>query len=226
MRRLLITRIAIAFCVFAGAEQGFAQQVPDAPAPAQNADKPGAAKKPPVPADQAAPKKHSTADDNPFPEDISKHAAEDPANSAPATATGEKPATGDAPHGSNAPVPSSSSQDKLQGIDLLGDTTTKSEQEIQAHVLDPKQATEDERIGELYLKNENPQGAYARFKEATQLNPGDPRAVFDLAEAARKLNRNDEALENYKAYLDALPDGPKAKASRKALNELASAAKR
>jgi tetratricopeptide (TPR) repeat protein len=220
MRRLLITGIAMAFCVFAVAEEGFAQQAPDAPAPSQNADKPGAAKKPPAPADQAAPKKHSTADDNPFPEDISKHAAEDPANSAPANATG------DASHGSDSSVPSSSSQDKLQGIDLLGDTTTKSEQEIQSHVLDTKQATEDERIGELYLKNENPQGAYARFKEATLLNPGDPRAVFDLAEAARKLNRNDEALENYKAYLDALPDGPKAKASRKALNELASAAKR
>jgi Flp pilus assembly protein TadD len=123
-------------------------------------------------------------------------------------------------------VPSSSSQDKLRGIDLLGDNTTKSEQEILAHVVDPKQATEDERIGELYLTNGNALGAYARFKEATQLNPGDPRAVFDLAEAARKLNHADEALENYKAYLDAFPNGPKSKAARKALNELASAARR
>jgi hypothetical protein len=34
------------------------------------------------------------------------------------------------------------------------------------------------------------------------------------------MNRTKEAADNYQVYLDAFPDGPKAKAARKALSEL------
>jgi hypothetical protein len=40
-----------------------------------------------------------------------------------------------------------------------------------------------------------------------------------LAEAARGLKLSAEAADNYRIYLDAFPDGPKAKAARKALAE-------
>ncbi len=55
--------------------------------------------------------------------------------------------------------------------------------------------------------------------------PATLTAVFGLAEAARKLKHEQEAADNYIIYLDANPDGPKAKAARKALSELNTAKK-
>ena len=49
--------------------------------------------------------------------------------------------------------------------------------------------------------------------------------MFYLAEAAQKLNMAKEAEQNYQLYLAAVPDGPSAKAARKALGELSSSSK-
>ena len=63
-------------------------------------------------------------------------------------------------------------------------------------------------------------GAYERFKEACTVNPGNVEAVFYLAEAARKTAHLDESAQNYRLYLQVQPDGAKAKAARKALDQL------
>ena len=84
-------------------------------------------------------------------------------------------------------------------------------------VHNPKLAAEDDRIGGFYLTQGDYKGAYARYKEATQVNPGDADAVFGLAEAARGLKQTAEARDNYELYLAAVPDGSKAKAAHKAL---------
>ncbi|HEX3436866.1 MAG TPA: tetratricopeptide repeat protein [Pseudacidobacterium sp.] len=152
--------------------------------------------------------KKSTADDNPFPEDVSAKAAskakeEEKSNSAPAAASGE-----------------SSSSDKPEGLDLEGDRDSRISNGAGGVVHDPQLAAHDVHIGEFYLNREDYQGAYVRFKEAIQADPENSDAVFYLAESARRLNHKDEAAQNYQLYLAALPDGPKAKDARKALHDL------
>jgi tetratricopeptide (TPR) repeat protein len=188
------------------------KNVPDAPAPAAQPT-PTAQQTPAPPTDPSPPPKHSTAQDNPFPEDISKKAA---AEAAP-----------DAPAANGAPAGDSSSRTGADNLDdLLGTkekdnrTQLKLTEPDTGQPYDPKLAETDDRIGDFYLKNGDYAGAYARYKEASAANPGDPRAVFGLAESARKMNRTKEAADNYQVYLEAFPDGPKAKAARKALSEL------
>jgi tetratricopeptide (TPR) repeat protein len=154
--------------------------------------------------------KKSTADDNPFPEDISEKAAADAkardaeaAKPAPAAATGE-----------------SSSRDKLDNLDLEGDRDSRIADGAGGIVRDPRLAAEDVHVGQFYLNREDYKGAYARFKEATQADPENAEAVYYLAEAARRMNHRDEAVQSYQLYLAALPDGPKAKEAKKALRDL------
>jgi Tfp pilus assembly protein PilF len=72
----------------------------------------------------------------------------------------------------------------------------------------------------FYLKTGDFKGAYDRFSEASRIDPSNADAVFGLAESARHLNLRDEAIRNYRLYLSALPDGPRAKAARKGLRDL------
>lgn len=173
---------------------------------------------PPIqPSQNAAPQqKKSTADDNPFPEDVSKKAADEAkardaeaAKPAPAAAAGE-----------------SSSRDKLGDLDLEGDRSNRLDNGAGGIIHDPKLAADDVHVGQFYLNREDYKGAYTRFKEATQADPENPEAVFYLAQAAQKMNHKDEAAQNYQLYLAAMPNGPKAKDARKALKELTASAKR
>ena len=108
----------------------------------------------------------------------------------------------------------SSSQSGLKGLDI-----PESNRDARA-VQDPNLGKKDTQVGLFYLKTGDYKGAYERFTEATQLDPGNADAVFGLAESARHLDRRDEAIRNYQLYLSALPDGPRAKAVRKALKDL------
>jgi tetratricopeptide (TPR) repeat protein len=196
---------------------------PDAPTPAPTPK--DTTKTPP---DAAAPKKTdkkpSTADDNPFPEDISKKAAAEAKADAANTSNPDAPAPrtpSDEPKGSSS----------LDGMDKLGlDDPARKQLKVESpdgspDVYDPKRASEDVRVGKFYLQTGDPKGAYARFKDATDHDHEDVEAVFWLAEAARKMNHSQEALQNYQLYLEANPDGPNSKAARKAMNELASSTK-
>ena len=164
--------------------------------------------------DAAQKPKKSTADDNPFPEDISKQ-AEDEAKAREAAAAKPAPA---------ATAGESSSREKLDDMDLEGDRNTKVDS-AGGLVHDPRLAADDVHVGQFYLNREDYKGAYARFKEATQADPENADAVYYLAEAARRMNHKDEAIQNYQLYLAALPDGPKAKEARKALKDLSASAK-
>ena len=171
-----------------------------------NAPTPGSS---PAPA-QAKP---SSADDNPFPEAESKAAEKDANASEKAASSGPVPDTPD--------EAASSSRTRMKGIDLLGDHDARTSDGAGGTVNDPQLAKEDIRIGQLYMGDGNYPGAYARFKEATVVGPGNSDAVFFLAEAARKTAHLDEAAANYKLYLDAQPKGKRAKDARHALTELA-----
>ncbi len=174
---------------------------------------------PPAPAATSpAQAKPAPADDNAFPEEQSK-AAQKAADAGDKSASDGPADAGSPPE--NTDVPESSSRSRIKGIDVLGDRDSHSDNGAGGFVNDPKLAQDDIRIGQLYMGRGNYPGAYERFKEATEVNPGNADAVFYRAEAARKTARLDEAATNYKTYLDADPKGKRAKDARKALQELA-----
>ena len=181
--------------------------------PAQNQNQPDK---------NSPPAKRTTADDNPFPEEESKKAAAaagNPAPDAPApkpsSDTGKSPGSGDR---NNAP-PASTDSSSRTGLRSLDDDSPESRISDGAggYIYSPKLAAQDTKVGGFYLDTGDYKGAYARFKEATKVDPGNADAVFGLAEAARALKMNNEAADNYRIYLDAVPSGSKAKAARKAL---------
>lgn len=86
--------------------------------------------------------------------------------------------------------------------------------------LDKTRVPDDLKVGRYYLKTGNAQGAYLRFKDATDIDAEDPESRFYLGEAAAKLNKNDEAIAAYRDYLKLDPDGDHDKAARKALAAL------
>lgn len=208
--------------------------IPDAPAPAADAvpevktgdpETMGPAASPPAPGG----KKHSTADNNPFPEEFSKAAAKDGGDTAPLDPSESDSPSSDAksavpdPTPGSAPATESSSQQGLDKLDLYGDKDKKHRKNADPDAglpFDPNLAAQDNKIGELYLKNGNAPGAYSRFKEAAQYDAGNADAVFGLAEAAQQMNLVDEAAQAYQTYLFAFPDGSKARLAKKALAEL------
>ena len=62
--------------------------------------------------------------------------------------------------------------------------------------------------------------AYLRAKDALATVPEDPLAHFAIAVSAQKLKKTDEAIIEFKLYLKLDPDGEKAKAAQRALDEL------
>ncbi|MBB6143896.1 tetratricopeptide (TPR) repeat protein [Silvibacterium bohemicum] len=173
-------------------------------------------------------KKPSTAEENPFPEDISRKAAEGGDPSAPNAPSAPSPSSPSSP-GDKPPASSdkpaapgddaSSSRSKFQGLGDVADGDRTSDG-AGGYVLNPKLAADDVKIGGFYLDRRDYKGAYVRYKEATLVNPESADAVFGLAEAARGLDHKDEAIQNYRIYLDAFPDAKKAKEARKALASL------
>ncbi|HUA96712.1 MAG TPA: tetratricopeptide repeat protein, partial [Terracidiphilus sp.] len=176
-------------------------------------------------------KRHSTAQDNPFPEAISRKAAAEAGDStadAPAPSTAPVPNSGKPPAAkdSKSPAPDySSSRTGLQNIDS-DDPEARISDGAGGYIHDPKLAAQDIKVGQFYFVNQDYKGAYSRFKEATKVDPANADAVFGLAEAARALKLTSEAADNYRIYLDAFPDGSKAKSARKALAQLGEAPKK
>lgn len=155
--------------------------------------------------DSAQQKKESPQQDNPFPEAASQKAAE-AANAA------KKPS-------------GSSSQVDMKRFDAPAGSEARISNGEGGYIHDPQLGATDVRVGGFYLQTRDYKGAYDRYKEATRVAPENGEAVFGLAEAARGLDRKQEAVTNYTVYLQAFPDGKKAKDAQKALKVLSSAKK-
>ena len=84
-----------------------------------------------------------------------------------------------------------------------------------------KREADDLEISHYYATTGNFQASYMRAQDAVKTIPDDPMAHFALAESARRLNKKDEAVSEYKLYLKMDPEGEKAKDARRALIELA-----
>jgi hypothetical protein len=184
------------------------QDAPPPDAPAAPDSTPSSAPK------TATPAKGSTAADNPFPEDISKQAAAE-AKAAATPATPARPTGSSSSEGLGRPGMDDGNRKQLKLESPDGSTD----------IYDPKRADEDLRVGKFYLKTGDAKGAYQRFKDATEYDHENAEAVYWLAESARRLNLSQEAAQNYTVYLAAVPDGPNAKAAKKALSELPSGTK-
>lgn len=167
-------------------------------------------------ADAPTPQKpKSAAEENPFPEDVSKSAAAAKDSSASgessSSASSSSNPDGDSPPEGN--LPKDSGRHKLR---------KPSDSDIESGSLAGEgRAKEDVRVGRFYLGTGDYKGAYNRFAEATRLDPANVDAIYGLAASAAGLHRTDEALANYKLYLQIAPDGSDAKSARKALRELA-----
>jgi tetratricopeptide (TPR) repeat protein len=166
-------------------------------------------------ADQQPPHKpNNAAQDNPFPEDVSKGAADAAAKSS------------DASGGSSSSSSSSATDDTDPNADLPRETGRRrlrkpNDNDIQSGSLAGEgRAQEDVRVGRYYLGTGNYKGAYARFSDASRMDPASVDAIYGLAAAAAGLHHTDEALTNYKLYLEIAPDGNDAKSARKALRAL------
>jgi Tfp pilus assembly protein PilF len=70
------------------------------------------------------------------------------------------------------------------------------------------------------MNDENFQGAYLRAQDAVRVQPDYSATHFALAVIAQKMKKKDEAIAEFQTYLKLDPDGDKAKAARKALDEL------
>jgi tetratricopeptide (TPR) repeat protein len=188
------------------------------PAAQQQGNQPGD-----TPAVPDAQKPGDAAKDNPFPEDVSKGAAAAAASkdndagawsSSSSSSSSSSNASGDtdANVDPNADLPRDSGRRKLK---------KPSEKDIQSGSLAGQgEALDDIRVGRFYLGTKDYKGAYGRFSEATRMDPVNVDAIYGLAAAAAGLHHTDEALTNYKLYLQIAPDGNDAKSARKAIQAL------
>jgi tetratricopeptide (TPR) repeat protein len=167
---------------------------------------------------------NAAAQENPFPEDVSKGAAAavakdngngNDANGSSSGASsssnpGGDPASGDTDP--NADLPRESGRRRLR---------KPSDKDIQSGSLAGEgKAQDDIRVGRFYLGDGNYEGAYGRFSEANRMDPTNLDAIYGLAASAAGLHHTDEALTNYKLYLEIAPDGNDAKSARKAIRAL------
>jgi tetratricopeptide (TPR) repeat protein len=153
------------------------------------------------------------AKDNPFPEDVSKGAAAAAAKDNNAGSSSSSSSSSNSNPGGDtdpdADVPRDSGRRKLK---------KPSDKDIESGSLAGQgEAQDDVRVGRYYLSTGAYKGAYERFAEASRMDPTNVDAIYGLAAAAAGLHRTDEALTNYKLYLQIAPDGEKAKSARKAI---------
>ena len=88
------------------------------------------------------------------------------------------------------------------------------------HPWDPHKAAKDVEVGDFYFKRKNYSAAESRYREALLYKDNDAIATFRLAVCLDKLDRPDEALQEYENYLKILPFGPEAPIATKAITRL------
>ena len=88
------------------------------------------------------------------------------------------------------------------------------------HAWDPHHAAKDIEVGDFYFKRKNYVAAESRYREALYYKDNDAVATYRLAVCLEKLQRPDEAREQYENYLKILPHGPQEDDVKKALDRL------
>jgi tetratricopeptide (TPR) repeat protein len=220
-RPLLELVAFVLLAVGAGAQQ----TVPDAPQPQQPAQKKQPAKAPDPP---PAPPPPAAKDDNAFPEDQSKAAADAAGqNKQPAgddNAFPEAQSKAAAAAAQQKPVPSTKGdnpfpEDESKAAAKAAGNEVAPVPAVPMH--DPARSKKDDEVGKFYLAKGDYKGALLRYQDATATDPTNVDAIFGLAETQHNLKQNADALKNYELYLKIVPNGPKAKQALKGLKEIA-----
>lgn len=82
-------------------------------------------------------------------------------------------------------------------------------------------ANKDIEVGSFYMRKGDEGAAIARFQEAVQLRPKDPKARLLLAEAYEKNGDKTHAAQTYRDYLAAFPKAADADKIEKKIEKLA-----
>lgn len=85
---------------------------------------------------------------------------------------------------------------------------------------DPHKAAKDVEVGDFYFKRRNFAAAESRYREALYYKDNDAVATYRLAVCLEKMDRLDEAREEFESYLSILPHGPQAEDAKKAIERL------
>jgi tetratricopeptide (TPR) repeat protein len=88
------------------------------------------------------------------------------------------------------------------------------------HPWDPHRAAKDIEVGDFYFKKKNYRAAESRYREALFYKDNDAMATFHLGVCLEKMDRTEEAREEYENYLKILPHGPQVEEARKAIDRL------
>lgn len=88
------------------------------------------------------------------------------------------------------------------------------------HPWDPHKAAKDVEVGDFYFKRQNYRAAESRYREALYYKDNDADATFHLAVCLEKMDRPEEAIEEYESYLKILPHGRDAQKASKAIARL------
>lgn len=90
------------------------------------------------------------------------------------------------------------------------------------HPWDPHKAAKNIEVGDFYFKRKNYRAAEDRYREALYYKNNDALATYRLAICLEKMERPDEAREQFQNYLKILPRGPQAEDAQKAIDRLKS----
>lgn len=88
------------------------------------------------------------------------------------------------------------------------------------HPWNPHKAAKDIEVGDFYFKRKNYAAAESRYREALYYKDNDAMATFRLAICLEKLERPDDAVQEYESYLRILPYGPEAGNAKKAIERI------
>jgi Tfp pilus assembly protein PilF len=181
---------------------------------------------PTPPARQPSQKPQDKYERPPFPGDVQKPQANEPSPKPGDTRYERPPFPGDAP-GTNptggGATGESSSKDSQ--IDTTGhadkeEPAAPAEDESVLTPWDPHKAAKDVEVGQYYLKLKNYRAALERFNHALTYKANDAEAIFGLAITQEKLDLLSLAEQNYRKYLEILPNGPKSKDAQDGLKRV------
>jgi Flp pilus assembly protein TadD len=91
------------------------------------------------------------------------------------------------------------------------------------HPWDPHRAAKDVEVGDFYFKRKNYRAAEDRYREALYYKDNDAEATYRLAVCLEKMERPQEARQEFQRYLEILPHGPEAENAKKAIERLSEA---
>lgn len=118
-------------------------------------------------------------------------------------------------------APANDSKDHPQSSGILMDEgSSDGGSTNEFHPWDPHKAAKDVEVGDYYFKRKNYGGAESRYREALLYKENDADATYKLAVCLEKMQRSDEAIDEYQSYLKILPFGPEAVNAKKAVERL------